>query len=322
MNDPVPVPLPAAVAARPRGPTLVALGWMTLAGVLFSVMNVLGRVAATSAPWATVAAVRAIVGALVAFAVVRYRGSRPVRLGTRAIWLRSISGTTAMALTFYVLGSPGIALGDAVTLFNLGPVFLAVLAPIALGERSGLRRLVVAIPLAIIGVILVDKPVFVFGGAGGSDRTLLGFALGAAFFSSVAMLGLRKVGQRESAESIALHFSTTAAIVLTLVALPGLALPSARELAAMVGAGICAGSAQIAMTRAYTVERAAVVASYGYLNVVVTALLGVLVLGEQPDAKALVGMALVVASGLVVTLAGVREERTSRPAAEEISRAP
>lgn len=294
---------------------------MTLAALLFSVMNVLGRVAAATVPWATVAATRAIVGALVAFTVVRLRGSRPVRLASRAIWLRSIAGTTAMALTFYVLGSPGIALGDAVTIFNLGPVFLAVLAPLALKERTGLRRLAFALPLAVIGVILVDKPEALFASAHAADRALLLLALGAAFFSSVAMLGLRTVGKRESAESIALHFSITAAVVLTVIAAPHFSLPNARDLAAMVGAGVSAGAAQIAMTRAYTVERAALVASYGYLNVVVTALLGVLVLGERPDAAALLGMALVVASGLVVTLAGVREERNSRPAAEEIARA-
>lgn len=320
MQDPPSIdpssPLPLG-APRAAGTTIAALGWMTLAAGLFSGMSLLARVVGDHVPWQMVGATRAAVGVFVAYSFVRARSGHVIVHASRALWLRSVFGTTAMALTFYVLGSNGIALGDAATIFNLGPVFLALLAPLAIGERTGSGRLALALPLALAGVILVAKPPAIFGVASiapaAADFELLAAAVLAAFASSVAMLGLRKAGPRESPESIALHFSIVATLAMSILSIPVLVVPAAKELALMIGAGACAGLAQIAMTRAYTIERAALVGSYGYLNVVFTALLGAIVLGERPDALALVGMAMVVSGGLVVTLAGLREERRNRP---------
>ncbi len=56
------------------------------------------------------------------------------------------------------------------------------------------------------------------------------------------------------------------------------------------------------MTRAFSLERAARVSGVSYLSVVASAILGAVVLHERPSLGALLGMALVVAGGLVVTL--------------------
>jgi drug/metabolite transporter (DMT)-like permease len=88
---------------------------------------------------------------------------------------------------------------------------------------------------------------------------------------------------------------------LGLVALGDPRIPTGRGALAMVVAGLCAGLGQIALTRAYTLERAARVSGIGYLSVVASALLGAALLHERPTAGALLGMALVVAGGLVVT---------------------
>jgi drug/metabolite transporter (DMT)-like permease len=80
----------------------------------------------------------------------------------------------------------------------------------------------------------------------------------------------------------------------------------------MLAAGVCGGLAQIAVTRAYALERAARVAGLAYLTVVVDAILGALALHEWPSAMTLGGMALVVTGGLIVTLASVREHVRER----------
>jgi drug/metabolite transporter (DMT)-like permease len=88
---------------------------------------------------------------------------------------------------------------------------------------------------------------------------------------------------------------------MTGLALFDLRLPTLRDSGSMIAAGVCAGFGQLALTRAYTLERAARVSGMGYLGVVASALLGALVLGERPSLAALGGMALVVIGGLVVT---------------------
>jgi drug/metabolite transporter (DMT)-like permease len=221
----------------------------------------------------------------------------------RGIWTRSIFGTVAMACTFYALGAPELTLGDASTLVNLSPVFLAVLAPIVLGERAG-RRVLVALPLALAGIILILQPPILFGHVRPGAALPASIAVGSSLCTACAMLSLRRMGPNEGAEAIVIHFSTFATVVLGAFAAPHFAVPSAVDGLAVLGAGVCGGLAQLAMTRAYSLERAARVSPLGYLTVVGSTVLGAVALHEWPSATALCGMALVVAGGLVVSLAG------------------
>jgi drug/metabolite transporter (DMT)-like permease len=283
---------------------------MAASAMLFALMNFCARLASASASWASVGAVRAVVGALVAVAVARVTGASLAATDRRAIFWRSVFGTGAMVSTFYALSSRTLALGDTVTLLNLTPVFLAVLAPLFLRERTT-AGVAAAIAVSLAGVVLVVKPAFVFGagahvlpgsaGAGPSAHTTAAVAALAAALTSIAMMLLRRVGQSESAEAIALHFSLFAAGTLTLLSLFDPRLPSGRDFLLMVVAGLCAGLGQLAMTRAYTLERAARVSGMSYLAVVASAVLGAIALGEVPTVTALVGMVLVIGGGLLVT---------------------
>jgi drug/metabolite transporter (DMT)-like permease len=290
---------------------------MALGALLFATMNFLARLATTSASWASVAAVRAIVGALVALAVARARGVPLAPQDARAILWRSVLGTIAMLSTFYALSSRTVSLGNTVTLLNLAPVFLALLAPIFLHERTS-GGVALAIALALGGVILVVRPAFLFGASGDviaagasgpSAEVTIAVAVGAALATSIAMMLLRRVGQTESPEAIAFHFSIFAAVVMSALSLLDLRLPSLRDAGCMVGAGLCAGVAQLAMTRAYALENAARVSGMSYLSVVASALFGATILGERPGPTAIAGMALVIAGGLLVTFTRGRPAR-------------
>lgn len=298
---------------------------MALGATLFASMNFLARLATASASWASVAAVRALVGALVAFGVARMRGRSLAAKDMRAVFWRSLLGTIAMLATFYALSSRTVSLGNTVTLLNLSPVFLAVLAPIFLRERTS-AAVALAIGLALAGVVLVVRPAFLFGagaddavaavpGTGPSAGTTVLVAVLAALSTSIAMMLLRRVGQTESAEAIAFHFSLFASATMGLVSLFDLRLPTLRDALCMIAAGLCAGFAQLAMTRAYALEHAARVSGMSYFAVVASALLGAVLLGERPGPTAIAGMTLVIAGGLLVTFARSRTapEVTSRP---------
>jgi len=115
------------------------------------------------------------------------------------------------------------------------------------------------------------------------------------------------MGSSESREAVTLHFSLVAAAALSVIAALHASVPDARTLAFMMGAGASGGFAQIALTRAYAMEKAARVGGVSYLAVVVSAVLGAVALHEWQSARAVCGMALVVTGGLVVTVVGVRE---------------
>jgi drug/metabolite transporter (DMT)-like permease len=238
----------------------------------------------------------------------------------RGLLVRSGFGTIAMFCTFFAVASRDLSLGDAVTLLNLTPVVLAALAPFALGERGG-RRVLVAIPIALAGVVLILRPPFLFHGAGaqilsGAGLAAATVALLGALSSAIAWMALRRIGPRESAEGVTVWFSLIAAMASVVIAVPHLAgaRPSSGALAGMLAAGVCGGIAQIAVTRAYALERAARVAGLAYLSVVVDAILGAVALREWPSPLTVAGMALIVSGGLVVTVASVREHARSRGA--------
>ena len=274
----------------------------------FALMNFFAHVASREVHWTLVVATRALVGAAVAYGIARVRGATLVVRDRRGLLLRSGFGTVSMCCTFYALGSTALPLGDAVTLLNLTPVFLALLAPLLLRERGG-RRVFFALPPSVAGLALIVRPSFLFRGVALSPGAFAAatVALLGAFTASIAWAALRRIGPRESAEGITLWFSLFAAAAALILALPHLSAPSPGAVGAMLAAGACGGLAQIAVTRAYALERAARVAGLAYLTVVVDAVLGALALHEWPSWMTLVGMALIVSGGLVVTVASVRD---------------
>lgn len=287
---------------------------MALSAVLFSSMNFFARLASAGSPWQLVGAARALTGALIAALVATARGVPLRPRQPRRMWARSALGTVAMVCTFYALSRGELPLGDTTTLLNLTPVILALLTPAFLGERTG-PRVFVALAISLSGVALVLRPAALFGaGVATGPGTLAAGAVAtlASVFGAFAMMALRKLGQSEAPEPIALHFSLVAAATFSLLALPSLRIPGAKDALYMCAAGVSAGLAQLAMTRAYALERAARVSAVSYLAVATSAAGGALALHEWPAPLTLGGMGLVVAGGLLIAL-----DRTPAPAPAE-----
>ncbi len=287
-----------------------AFVWMAAGAVCFGLMNFFARVSSAHAHWAITACVRAAVGAVVAAIAAIAQGHPPLVKPTPLLWQRTVLGTTAMGLTFFALSDHRAPLADTVTLANTTPVFLAILAPFFLQERNG-RRLAFALPIAVAGVVLVLHPTFLFPDAAHPPQPGAivpeSVAVVAALFSAFAMMTLRKLQKGENPESIVVHFSAVAAVVMGVIALftaPG--LPPKESVPPMLATGLAAGMGQMFMTRAYSLARAARVSAIGYLAIVVSAALGSLALHEPLSTHATLGMCLVIAAGLLIGVLGIR----------------
>ncbi len=284
-----------AVSGRPTRP-LAALGYMLFACVLFTFMSLFVKRATHDVSFLEAAAGRAGFGALTIYAMARARGVS-LEVHDRGLqWRRTLAGTISMICGFYALSR--LPLGDAVTIGNLTPLMLAVLSPLLLGERSG-SSVWIAVVLGLVGVGML---------AGVHLRHPQGLWLGVvagiagAFFSSLAMSFLRRLGKRESPEGVSLHFAVWAAVITFVACLPGFRVPTRTALLALVGAGALGGFAQVAMTRAYALDEAARVSAIGYSAVVFSQILGFALLHEVPTTIQLGGAALVVASGVVLAV--------------------
>jgi len=287
----------------------MAVLWMIMSAVCFSGMNLFARIAGAHMHWTVVGLGRAAIGLLIAVAWGYKRKASFLVKNRRAAWTRSIFGTFAALCTFYVLVDRHLSLGDSVTLINLAPVFVALLGPYLLSE-SPTPATIIALLLSFVGVIFVVRPAFIFGFTGYDSAALTPalVAVSGAFFTSMAIMSLRRLGPSESPEAVVVHFSAVATMAFGALAFSNLATPSLADGLAVLASGVCAGLAQLAMTRAYALDFATRLSSLQYIGVLMSALLGHWVFGESMDPYRWCGIALVIAGGLMVTLSRLRSD--------------
>ncbi|MEP7326409.1 MAG: EamA family transporter, partial [Gemmatimonadota bacterium] len=130
----IPDPLTSSPLPRFLAP---AIGWMVLAQLMFTAMNIFSRLGGRDVPWSEVAGARFLFGAIVVILVARSNGASLRATDRKNTWLRTIFGTLASIGFFYSVTSPRIPLGDAITLGATGPIFVALLSRPLLGERVG-----------------------------------------------------------------------------------------------------------------------------------------------------------------------------------------
>lgn len=282
--------------------------WILVAESLFAIMRLATRANATALPWAALAATRFIGGAVIVYGVAQLtRGTLRIR-DRRATWLRALFGTGSSIGVFYALGSDRISVGDATTLAATAPLFVAALSRPLLGE-SVTRRVALGIVLGFTGVVTLVGPSF------SSSGSVALIALAGAASYAMAMVYLRKVGPGESSEAVALHVSLVAggfaAVVFSSQLLAGTVGIAAHPVAldqvrwwALAAAAIAGGVSQIALTRAYAVDRAARLGAVSYVGVVLTYTLEAVLMHRPPSVLQLVGAALVVAAGVLTVTAG------------------
>jgi drug/metabolite transporter (DMT)-like permease len=278
---------------------LAGLGWMVVAQLCFAAMNVFTRLGSRHLPWPEIAAARFLIGALIAVGLASARGVSLAVTDRRGTWRRSIYGTIAALGSFFTLSSPRVAVGDAATLGATAPIFVALLSGRLLAERVG-RRVWVALVLAFAGIMLLVRPSFTLA------APVAAVATAGAFFYALAMIWLRRIGPAESHEAVVLHFSLVALATMLVVALPSWTWPDGRGGLYLLGAGLGGGGAQLAMTRAYSLHRAAPVTALSTLGVVFTWLLALPVFPERPSPHQIAGTILVLAATVLIGAATAR----------------
>ena len=145
----------------------------------------------------------------------------------RVLVLRGLVGTVAIVLFFVGIEGAGAAL--ATLLQNTHPVFTALLASVAGGERLAPRALL-ALALNVSGVAVVMTPGVHLGTAFVRGAVC---ALLAAMLSSVAVTTAAHLRRTESTTLVTLYFMGTGAVVTAPALATGMAWPSHAALLAL-----------------------------------------------------------------------------------------
>jgi drug/metabolite transporter (DMT)-like permease len=278
-----------ADSARNR---LVAVGLVSSAYVLFTLLDGSAKWLVGSMPVIMVVWLRFVMHALIAGAVLfPLRGvaliqSRYLRWHA----LRAVMFVTMTGINFWALQYLQLTVTSSI--FFTVPIIIAVISALFFGERLGWGRWV-AILAGFCGVLVIVRP-----GSTQFHPAMLG-ALVNALIYSMFMLMTRRLAAYETAEKIQYLPAVGAAVLLTPFAIASWEWPdTGLEWTVVCLLGVFGAAGHYLLALAHHYAPASVIAPFVYLQVVTMALFGYLVFGDVPAPAVWLGAAIVVASGL------------------------
>lgn len=201
------------------------------------------------------------------------------------LFLRSICGTVGIVCNFYAIDH--LVLSDANMLNKLSPFFTIIFSYFLLKERLTLFQ-GIAVVIAFMGALFIIKPT----GNMTDPAALIGMLGGAgagAAYSFVRVLGKRGVNGK-----LIVMFFSAFTCVFALPFLIGHFAPMAWwQIVAMIGAGFGGAGGQIFVTKAYFYAPAKEISVFDYSQIMFSALMGFLVLGQKPDMLSLCGYVII-----------------------------
>jgi len=277
---------------------------MLAACAVFVVGDTFLKLASADVPPFEILALRGFAAALACLALVLGRGEArllPAMFEPRT-FARAAAETASVLC--YILALAKMPIADVIAIMQTSPLILIVAAAVILREALGPVRLGLALA-GFLGAVMVAQP-----GAGG-------FAPSAGFAFASAVLGAgRDLVGRTAPARVPVTIMTLATLILqTLVAGPlsfafeEPAAPSLRHAIYLVLAALVLVLGHIGLLTAYRLGRTATVAPFFYSFALWALLSGLLVWGQLPNALALAGIALIVASGVTILVIDQRRSR-------------
>lgn len=220
------------------------------------------------------------------------------------VLLRSVAGIFNFGAAFYAFSV--LPLAQVYAFIFAAPLLITMLAIPILGEKVGLHRLA-AVLVGLVGVLIVLRP--------GSGEFGPGHIAGlmASVGSAVNSIISRKIG-REERSAVLLLYPLIATFVAMAIVMPASYRP--MELGGLALCALVAGlsfAGSIMMLNAYRNGVAAVVAPMHYSQIIWATGFGLFFFDEVPDQATMLGIAVLIASGLYIVLREAMGPSRQRP---------
>jgi drug/metabolite transporter (DMT)-like permease len=209
----------------------------------------------------------------------------------KIILLRSLFGFSAMIGFYYSLTHMGLA--DCIFIGKIQPLFIALLAPLVLGEKTP-KAAWLAIATGLGGVALIMKPAL--------DQWPLAAwaALAAAFAGACAHMMIRRLNSTDDPATIVFNFLFLTGLAGSIWCLLGWTPVARQQWPAIAGISFFASLGQILVTMAYRRDRAPAVAAASYASIILSVVYGYIFWGENPQLLVWLGGGLIVCGGLLL----------------------
>lgn len=286
-----------------RSPSL-AVAWMVAAVACFSLMDAGMKQLASAYPSLQVTFLRGAASLpFVLVWVLATAGPRslvPKRWGLHL--LRGVMGMVMIGCFVFALRD--LPLSTAYSIYFVAPLIIAALSVPLLGERVGPRRWV-AIGIGLLGVIVVLRP-----GVDGFISIPGLMVLAAATAYSIAAITVSLLTRTDTSQSMVVWFLVILALGAGALALPDWVGLRAVDAPLIAGMGLAGALGQIALTRAFQLGEASLIAPLEYTGLIWVIGWDLMFWQQLPDRYTWIGAAIIMASGLYL----LHRERVNRQA--------
>lgn len=265
--------------------------YILLAGLGFALMGLFVNLAG-NIPTMQKAFFRNIVPVFIAGAGLKSVGEK-IRLNKgdlSFLILRASFGTAGLICNFYALDH--LKLSDANMLNKLAPFFVIIFSFFILKEKISIFQ-AIAVFGAFVGAVFIIKPTGDMNMFPALIGALGGVGAGAAY-TMVRVLGKRGV----NGKLVVFFFSAFSCMVC----LPFLVLQftpmNFYQTSMLILSGIAAAVGQLSITKAYFYAPAKEISIYDYNQIIVSAVLGFVFLGQLPDFYSFIGYIIIFGMGI------------------------
>ena len=201
----------------------------------------------------------------------------------------------------FISGLSYIPLAEATAVIFLAPLMVTIASRL-LGEQVS-RAQWLAVGFGLVGVMIIVRP----GGALFTPAVLLPF--GAALSFTVYQLITRRLSATDHPVTSNFITSLVGSLVMSVLVFFNWQTPTLHDALMMAALGALAMSGNLLLTNAFRFASAAALAPFTYSQIIFAGVVGMIAFGHTPDLGAMVGMAIIIASGLVMAYVQGRQLR-------------
>ncbi len=288
---------------RPSPRPLLGIAFMLAAMVVLPFIDVLAKklgeagMSILLVVWA-----RAVFGSLLALPFALHSNGLAVLVPAQPLMHLGRAALLFSATWFFFVALTYLPIADALAIFFVNPLFVTVLSALVLGEKVGPRRWV-AVAIGFVGTLIIIRPGMIELNPGTLYALAAGFTLGAFFVTTRALAG------SAPATVLSLHTTGLGALVLSFVMPLVWVAPTPTEWLMLAGIGVIATFGHFLVTWAYEQAEASLLAPFAFTEIIGAVALGWWFWGHLPDQWTVVGVSILIASAVYISM---RERQIAR----------
>lgn len=226
------------------------------------------------------------------------------------LFFRGIFGVIALYSLMYNIAT--IPLGTTIAFSQSAPIYTAIFAFLFLKEKLNIT-IILSVVIGFIGVVLISEPNI-------ENLNYINVILGIAssVFASLAFISIRAIKEYFSDLFIMLSFGLITTLIgfITIILMQeSWSVISFKNWILIFIAGIFGTLGQYYMTKSYIFAPSAIVAPIDYTRIVFSLILGILLGDSIPSSSSILGIVLIITSGILIVLPTILTELKKNNAA-------